>query len=212
MNDGTTASDPVQSALRALRRGQAVVYPTETFYALGVDALNFDAMLHLCEIKGREPGKPIGLIAADLAMVRAIVREMPAAAQSLAERFWPGPLTIVLPARPGLPEELMNEEGGVGIRVSAHPLARELARALGSPLTATSANRAGEPAATTIAQARASFGDRVAVYLDGGTLGAQPPSTVIDFHDGEMRVLRAGAIGPSELAAALRPQPSSHDR
>lgn len=212
MSDETIPSALFSAAVEELRRGNVVVYPTETFYGLGIDALNPGAMARLCEIKGREPGKPIGLIAADMAMVRAIAREIPIAAQTLAVRFWPGPLTIVLPARPGLPQEILNDEGGVGIRVSGDRTARELARALGSPLTATSANRAGEPPAVTIAQTHATFGDRVAIYLDGGKLGAQPPSTVIDFHDGEMRVLRAGAIDPVQLAASLHPQPADHDR
>jgi L-threonylcarbamoyladenylate synthase len=194
----------LDAALGALRRGEIVVYPTETFYGLGVNALDAQALARLFALKEREPGKPVGLIASDVAMVREVIREFPAPAQRLANRFWPGPLTLVMPARAGLAPELLNESGGVGIRVSPHPAARELARRLGAPLTATSANPAGRDPAATVAQARNYFGAGVAHYLDGGRLGAQPPSTVVEFKEASFRVVRPGAIAAAALAAALR--------
>jgi L-threonylcarbamoyladenylate synthase len=189
--------------LAAVREGEAIVFPTETFYGVAVDAMNPRALERLFEIKGRDPDKPVALIAADLEMVARVVSAMPPDAIRLAREFWPGPLTIVLSARAELSSALTNREGGVGIRISPHPIALELARRLGSPLTATSANLAGEPPARMLAQAWAALGTRIAAYLDGGTLDAPLPSTVIAFEGGRIKVLRAGAIPEFQLRQAL---------
>ncbi len=194
----------IETALSALRAGEAIVFPTETFYAVGVDALNQRALQRLFELKGRDPDKPVALIAADLEMVARIVTEIGPPARRLADRFWPGPLTMVLPARHEVAPELTNREGGVGIRVSPHPIALELTRRLGSPLTATSANLAGRPPARTLDDAWASFGDAIAGYIDGGTLNGDLPSTVISFEGAGIRIIRAGAVPEAKLVEALR--------
>ncbi len=190
-------------AVAALRRGDLIVYPTETLYALGADAASPAALHRLFAAKAREPGKPVALIAADPAMAFAIARDIPAPARRLAEVFWPGPLTLVIAAKAGLPRALVGADGGVGIRVSSHPIARALARRLGRPITATSANLAGQPPARTLAQARAAFGRKVKVYLEGGVLGGSPPSTVVAFDREVIEVLRIGAIPRRRLDAAL---------
>lgn len=192
-----------EDALAALRAAQAIVYPTETFYALGVDALSSAALSRLAAIKGREPGKPVALIAADAAMAFSVAREVPAEARVLAERFWPGPLTLVLPAREGIDAALVNAEGGVGIRVSPHPAARALAAGLGRPLTATSANLAGEPPAVELGRVREALGAKVKVYVEGGRLGGGAPSSVVVADAEGIRVLRAGAVSEDQIAAAL---------
>lgn len=197
-------SRDLEAAVAALAAGELIVYPTETLYALGADARNPKALARLVALKGREPGKPIALIAADLAMVMELVQSFPTSALRLAQRFWPGPLTLVLPARAGLSEVLLNDAGGVGIRVPDHWSARTLCARLGSPLTATSANLAGGAPATTLKEARAALGAGVAVYLEGGELGRQAASTVVECQDGSLRVLRAGAIDEARLQAALR--------
>ena len=191
-------------AVRALRDGAVIVYPTETFYGLGVDFSVPGALELLFAIKAREPDKPIALIAADAAMAFSVAHEVPPAARLLAERFWPGPLTLVLPAHPGLPAGLVGTEGGVGVRVSPHRVARALVSSLGHPITATSANLAGAPPSRTIIEARAAFGERVAVYLDGGTMDADAPSTVVGFDGSKIRIIRAGAIGESRLRENLK--------
>jgi L-threonylcarbamoyladenylate synthase len=193
----------IETAVAVLRQAEAVVFPTETFYGVAVDAMNPRALDRLFELKGRDPDKPVALIAADLEMVERVVAEIPPAAARLAREFWPGPLTLVLPARTQLSGALTNREGGVGIRISPHPIALELARRLGSPLTATSANLAGDPPARTLREAWAAFGSRIAAYLDGGILQAPLPSTVIAFHNDEIQVIRAGAIAESRLRNAL---------
>ena len=194
----------IDAALAALRAGQAIVFPTETFYGVGVDAMNPRALDRLFELKGRDPDKPVALIAADLEMVARIVKEFPPAARRLAREFWPGPLTMVLPARPEVSPALTNREGGVGIRISPHPIALELTRRLGSPLTATSANRAGEPPARTLTAAWEAFGIAIAAYVDGGTLTGSLPSTVITFEGGRIRDAsrRRGGGGHTESSAA----------
>jgi L-threonylcarbamoyladenylate synthase len=198
------ANEKLADAAVALRRGEAIVYPTETFYAIGVDFQAPGALGRLFAIKARQPDKPTALIAADPAMAFSIAREVPPAARRLAAKFWPGPLTLILPAEPALPPELVGPDGGVGVRVSSHPVARALAAALGRPLTATSANLAGAPPARTIAEARAAFGSQVALYVDGGAMEAAAPSTVVTFVGSNLRVIRAGAIAEAELFENLR--------
>lgn len=193
----------IDDALAALRAGEAVVYPTETFYALGADALSPAALKRLFEIKGREPGKPVALIAADAAMAFGVAREVPAEARVLAEAFWPGPLTLVLPARDGIDEALLNADGGVGIRVSPHPMARAVAAGLGRPLTATSANLSGEPPAAELSQAEHALGAKVSIYVDGGRLAGGAPSTVVVAGPAGIRIVRSGAVSESEIAAVL---------
>jgi L-threonylcarbamoyladenylate synthase len=193
----------ISDALAALAAGEAIVYPTETFYALGVDARSSSALDRLIAIKGREPGKPIGLIAADAAMAFAVAREVPAEALLLAEAFWPGPLTLVLPARDGIPAALIGVDGGVGVRVSSHPVARALAAGLRGPLTATSANLAGELPAVEPESAHRTLGDRVKVFVEDGRLAGGAPSTVVAVDRAGMRVLRPGAVSERQLAAVL---------
>jgi L-threonylcarbamoyladenylate synthase len=190
-------------ALAALRAGEVVVYPTETFYGIAVDAFAPAALERIFEIKGRDSAKTIALIAHDAAAAFAIAREVPEFARRLAAAFWPGPLTIVMPARSGIPNALIGPDGGVGVRVSSHPIARTLAYGLGQPITATSANRSGEPPARTIAEARAALGDKVKVFVEGGTLTEDVPSTVVQCGRDNWRLLRAGAIGAAEIEAVL---------
>jgi L-threonylcarbamoyladenylate synthase len=195
--------EAIDRALAALNADELVVYPTETYYGLGADATSPRALERLFAIKRREPDKPVALIVADLAMARQMVAEIPAAALRLADAFWPGPLTMVMPARAGIHAGLLGRDGGVGLRVSSHPVARELVRRLGRPLTATSANLAGEPPASRIEQARTAFGDTVAVYLEGGRLGLSAASTVVAFDGSRPNVLRVGPISEAQIAAAL---------
>ena len=190
-------------ALAALRAGEVVVYPTETFYGIATDAFAPTALERIFEIKGRDAAKAIALIAHDTAAAFAIAREVPELARRLADAFWPGPLTLVLPARRGIPDALIGPDGGVGVRVSSHSIARALAQGLGRPITATSANRSGEAPARTIEQARSALGDKVKVFVEGGTLTGGAPSTIVQCDRDGWRLLRAGAVGVAEIEAAL---------
>lgn len=203
-NDPVLPED-LADAVAALRAGELVVFPTETFYAIGADPMLPNALAAILRLKGRERDKPVALIAADAVSAFAIAREVPASARLLAETFWPGALTVVLPARQGLNEALIGPSGGIGVRVSPHPTARALAAEAGGLLTATSANSSGEPPARTLMQARQSLGAQISVYLDGGELSSDAPSTVVEFdEDGCFRILRAGVIGYNAIAAVLR--------
>lgn len=185
-------------AVAVLRRGGVVCMPTETSYGLAADIRSPDALACLCRIKGRDArAAPFGLIVAEPAQARGLARVWPERAEALAQRYWPGPLTLVVPAAAGLPAEIIGPDGGVGMRVSSHPLALALARALGAPITATSANPSGQPPAMDTARARAYFGDAVA-YLDAGPAPGERASTVVAIAaDGSVAVLRAGPIDVS---------------
>jgi L-threonylcarbamoyladenylate synthase len=193
----------IAEAATAIRAGAVVVFPTETFYGVAVDPFSPAAMERLFALKGREAGKTVALIAADAGSAFALASAIPPAARKLADRFWPGPLTLVMPARGGLHDSLVGQDGGVGVRVSPHPLALALARAVGHPITATSANLTGQPPASTIAMARAAFGDRVSVYLEGGETTASAASTVVACDSSGWRIIRPGAISIEQINAAL---------
>ena len=193
----------IQRAIDALHAGEAVVYPTETLYALGVDALSPAALENLFAIKGRDPGKPVALIASDVPMAFSLAREVSARARALAAAFWPGPLTLVLPARDGVPAVLTGEDGGVGVRVSSHPVATALAAGVGRPITATSANRAGQEPTADPDEARRVFGRNMHPFLDGGRLAGGAPSTVVALRESSMRIIRAGVVSEADIAAIL---------
>lgn len=193
----------LERALEALRAGHLVVYPTETFYALGADPFSPEALERIFAVKGRNPQRPIALIAANAGLALALAREVPPGARRLARAFWPGPLTLVLPARAGLPPGIVGPDGGVGVRVSPHPAACALSLGFGRPITATSANLSGYPPPATLAAAHRQLGDKVKVYLEGGSLNATAPSTVARLGAGGLRMIRPGAVSERELRAAL---------
>jgi L-threonylcarbamoyladenylate synthase len=192
----------LDDGIAALRDGELVVFPTETFYALGADAYSATALARLFDAKGRDKDRPVGLIAADATMAFSIFHEVHPYARRLADAFWPGPLTIVMQARDGFTPELCGPEG-VAVRVSSNPVARTLAAGLGNPITATSANISGQPPGSSLAMARAAFGDKVKVYLEGGQLMATRPSTVVVLNEDDWQILRPGAISETEIAAVL---------
>jgi L-threonylcarbamoyladenylate synthase len=204
----TPSEREIADAARALRDGGLVCVPTESTYGLAADIRVPAALDALVAIKGRDPRSPFALIAADLDSARSVAASWPARADALAARHWPGPLTLVVPARADLPACLIGPGGGVGVRVSSHPVAAALARAIGGPITATSANPAGLPPATDVAAARAYFGDadargggnaadgsaRIAAYLDAGPARGVASTVAAIGADGRVTVLRPGPI------------------
>jgi L-threonylcarbamoyladenylate synthase len=208
--DQPVTGESLREAIAAVRTGELVVFPTETFYGIAADPMRSDAIERIFAAKGREPGKAIALIAANVDCAFSVALEIPENARRLAHQFWPGPLTLVLPARAALHPAMVGPDGGVGVRVSPHPIAQELARGSSGLITATSANLSGAPAAVTVEEARRSLGAHVKVYLDGGLLTGGLPSTVVVIkRDGSFEVLRPGAIESTAIAAALaRPSPA----
>jgi L-threonylcarbamoyladenylate synthase len=203
-NGSVRAADAqgVRAAARILAAGGIVVYPTETLYGLGVDARNAEALGRLVALKGREPGKPIAVLVTGVPMLGEMVEEISPQAAVLMRRFWPGPLTIVLRARPSVSALLTGGSGTIGVRCSSHAVATTLVRALGRPVTAPSANPSGCQPPRRVEEAQAYFGAGVDAYLNAGCLPGEPASTVVDAR-GELRVLRAGAISATALRAGL---------
>lgn len=190
----------IQELVEALDRGELVVYPTDTLYGLGADALDTHAVGRVFEAKQRPRSEPLSVAVADLAMMEQVARVGPLA-RRLAERFLPGPLTLVLPPGPGVPDELLGGSRGLGVRVPGHPEALELCRRFG-PVTATSANLHGQPEPVTCQEARRQLGSKVQAYLDAGPAGGRA-STVLDLTGRTPRLVREGALPRAELEAWL---------
>jgi L-threonylcarbamoyladenylate synthase len=194
-----TTAEQISLAVAALQHGEAIAFPTETLYGLGADALNAAAVENIYRLKGRDPANPIPLLVADRAMLDLLVSEIPPLAERLITKFWPGPLTLVLPARRDIPAPLLNSAGGVGIRISSQPIATELVQRLGRPLTATSANPSRKPPARTVEEARNYFAADIAVFVDGGPLVSKTGSTVVAISRDKIKIIREGEIVRSEL-------------
>lgn len=182
----------ILQAAEMVRDGLVVAYPTDTLYGLAVDPRNPEAVRRLFELKGRPETSALTLIAADVSQVRAI-GEMSRQAERLAERWWPGPLTIVIRARPVIAPETLAGGRTVGVRVPDHPVATALARATGFCITATSANRSGATAASS-ADAVASALPDVDAILDAGASRGGAPSTIVNASEPDVALIRAGAV------------------
>ena len=170
-----------------------MAFPTETYYGLAVDALDERALERLFVLKGRSAEKASALLVSDMAMFAQLCVEVPLRALALATAHWPGPLTIALPARPGLSSAIVND-GFVAARVSSHPLAAALVEAVGRPITATSANLAGGTPVRTAAEVKARFIGSKLHVLDGGKTAGGAPSTLVRVHGDVVAVLRKGPV------------------
>jgi L-threonylcarbamoyladenylate synthase len=203
-SDVAAVTDPLRKHLDG---GGLLAYPTETVYGLGSRATAADVEA-LVDLKGRRAGKPFLLLVAGRDMAVSCGLRFTRAAEVIADFFWPGPVTLVLSGGEGhLPQTLRGPEGGVAVRWTSHPGIASLIADLGYPITSTSANRPGEPTAAGPTQIADQFADAVSagslLVLDGGTLGNQPPSTVIDCTQRVPRIIREGAITAAELRNAV---------
>ena len=192
----------LRAAADVIRRGLVVAYPTDTLYGLAVDPRNADAVKRLYALKGRAETSALTLIAADMTQVGEAGVLTDAAAR-LAARWWPGPLTVVVPARAVVTPEALAGGKTVGIRVPAHPVAIALARACGFAITATSANRSGAAAATTPADVLAAL-PAVDAIVDGGAARGGPPSTLVDASTQPLALLREGVVPWSKVLESLQ--------
>ncbi len=182
----------VEQAAQALRDAGVVAFPTDTLYGLAADPRSEIAMARLFSLKGRGATRVVALIAADLTQVSAIA-DVGEAAARLARRFWPGPLTLVLPARAMLSREAVGAGPSIGVRVPDHRVARALAAAFGHAVTATSANRSGMPPTSDPEEVARQL-PGVDLLLDAGPAPGGPPSTVVDLSRGMPVLVRAGAV------------------
>ena len=193
----------IAAAADVLRRGGIVAYPTDTLYGLAVDPRSESAVRRLFEAKARDQRVAVTLIAADPAQAQE-AGAFGASELALARAFWPGPLTIVVPASATLAPSLTGELTTVGIRVPAHAAARALAAEFGWCITATSANRSGQPPATTADHASAALHGRIDAIIDSGAAPGGPPSTIVEFADGRPVMRRSGAIAWERVLESLQ--------
>jgi len=202
--DAGSVSFPPPGVVESLRAGGMLVFPTDTLYGLGVDPASEEALARLLAVKGREGGKPVPLLLDGPARASSLVRRIPAEASRLMERFWPGALTIVLPARPSLPAAITGGTGTVGLRVPGHPVPRALAAAAGGAITGTSANRAGSPGAWETAEELVTeFAGEADWILWDGPAKPSPGSTVVLVGEGKVSLLREGVIPFPTITDAL---------
>jgi L-threonylcarbamoyladenylate synthase len=193
----------IAEAASILQTGGVVAYPTETFYGLGADGRNEDAIKKIFLIKGRRFKNPISVIICDAGDVRDLAEAIPKLALRLMEQFWPGALTIVFKASPNLSRLLTAGTGKIGIRLSSHPVATALARKLGHPITATSANLSGRHECTSADEVIQGIGDRIDAVMDGGQTPGGLGSTIVDVTTDPPAILREGVISKHKLTDAL---------
>jgi L-threonylcarbamoyladenylate synthase len=202
VNPQAPATDELAEAARVVRHGGLVAFPTETFYGLGAHALDVEAVARVFRAKGRPADKPLLVLVDSLAMAGEIASPIPERARRLIARYWPGPLTLILRARPHVPAALTAGSGSVGLRIPSHPVALALVRAAACPITAPSANPHGGASPTTAGEVLAGLGDRVDLVLDGGATPGGPASTLLDLTGPRPRLLRPGAVRLTEADLA----------
>ncbi len=209
-------SDKTKQAAARILAGELVAFPTETVYGLGANALDAGAVRKIFELKGRPETSPLIVHVSSIEMARSVVAEWPPLAEELASRFWPGPLTLVLPKLDVIPDIVTAGLRTVGVRMPDHPLALELIEQAGVPIAAPSANKFTGISPTTAAHVREAFGDAVPV-LEGGPTRVGIESTVVAIENGKLKLLRPGMISLGELEQGViegeaHPAPGMHLR
>ena len=196
------APEEIRRAAQLIREGKLVAFPTETVYGLGANALDPEAVRRIYEAKGRPSSSPLIVHVAGLPMARRVAAEWPELAEKLATRFWPGPLTLVLPKNSAIPDIVTAGLSSVAIRMPSHPVALRLIELAGVPVAAPSANRFMEVSPTTADHVRVGLGDRVQMILNGGPAQVGIESTVVSLTGTRPVILRPGMITASDLEAA----------
>ena len=204
VNPFSPALEAVRHGVREIRRGRVIAAPTDTLYGLLADARREGALRAIFRLKRRPSSKPILLLVDSLARARQVTRDEPELFSALAAAFWPGPLTMVLPARGNLPPRVTAGLDTVAVRLPRSPLVRALARQSGCPLTGTSANLSGRAGARSAGDVEAQLGHRLPLILDSGRVTRPVPSTILDLASGKPRILRNGRIGAAAIKKLLR--------
>ena len=196
-----TSEPELAAAAELLRSGALVAVPTETVYGLGADGLNAEAVRHIFEAKGRPQDNPLILHIPEASWLERYCADVPELARKLAERFWPGPLTMILRRRPIVPDVTTGGLDTVGVRCPAHPVTREIIRRADVPVAAPSANLSGRPSCTTAADVREDMDGRIDAIVDGGPCRVGVESTILDLTVFPPRLLRPGGLPLEELEA-----------
>lgn len=199
-------SDPQATtwAAERLATGGVVAFPTDTVYGVAASLGRGEALRRVFAVKGRPPDRPLPVLLASVDALARVALDLDSRVALLLERYWPGPLTVVVPAREGMPDEVIGPGGTVGTRVPNHPIAIRLLEQAGGALAVTSANRSGSAPACTAPDVADALGDKLDLLIDGGPTPGGVPSTVVAFVDDQLVVLREGAIAGDELIAAWR--------
>lgn len=188
----------IDLAVTYLRQGGIVAFPTETYYGLAVDPDCAPAVTKLFVVKNRQEYKPLLLLIEKKEQLENVVQKVPAAYCPLIKKYWPGPLTLIFQAKKTVNLQITGNTGTVGIRISPHPVAQELVKRMGKPITATSANISGLPPARTAQDVVEMLGDSIDYIVDGGQTEAGLCSTILNVQKGKLRLLRRGQIDLSE--------------
>ena len=195
--------DKLEEIVSVLRKEGIIVYPTETFYGLGVNIFVPRAIHRVYRLKKRDPSRPLPVVISDPGMLRDVIMDLPSVYEPLISAFWPGPLTVILKASPGVPETLQGSSGTVGVRLTGYKWLRALIRRAGFPLTATSANLSGEAEISDPEKAFKLFEGKVHLMVDGGKTRGFLPSTVVDLTGDKPRLVREGAVSSLRLREFL---------
>jgi L-threonylcarbamoyladenylate synthase len=187
-------AERIDEAVAILKSGGVIAFPTETFYGLGADARNEAAIDKIFGIKGRDFKNPVLVVIGDRGHLDAFAAHIPEKARKLMDRFWPGPLTIVLPAAPSVSPKLTAGSGKIGIRLTSHPVAMAISKRLGGPVTATSANLSGAPECSSAAEVISQLEGKISGVIDGGQTPGGKGSTIVDATVSPVKVLREGVI------------------
>ncbi len=198
-----TDTESFGHAVRLLRAGKVIAFPTDTVYGVGASGFDERAIEQLYVVKDRPRDKAIPYLLASAADLKLVARDIPQAARRLAERFWPGGLTLVVPAAPRVPKILIAGGDSIAVRVPNHPTTRALIDAVGAPLATTSANLSGARDPASAPEALAQLNGRIPVILDAGATRGNVPSTVVDVTTDPPRVLRVGVIAVEEIERVL---------
>jgi tRNA threonylcarbamoyl adenosine modification protein (Sua5/YciO/YrdC/YwlC family) len=196
--DPSTRVDAIKTAAGSVGSGELVVLPTDTVYGVGADAFDAAAVAQLLRVKGRGRDVPVPVLVGSWTTIDGLLADVDARTRALVEAFWPGGLTLVVRHAPSLRWDLGESDGTVAVRMPLHPVAIELLETTG-PMAVSSANRHGQTAAQTAAQARGQLGDDVAVYLEDGEAPGGVASTIVDLTGARARILRAGALSEDVL-------------
>lgn len=203
INPEKLEADKIDEAVAILKRGGVIGFPTETFYGLGADARNEAAIGKIFDVKGRDFHHPILVVIGERKHLEVFAADISAEGRTLMDRFWPGPVTILFRASPAVSPKLTAGSGTIGIRLTGHPIARELSRRLGGPLTATSANLSGAPECSTAADVLSQLGGKIDGLVDGGPTPGGKGSTIVDAAGSAARILREGVIPASLIRDTL---------
>jgi L-threonylcarbamoyladenylate synthase len=196
--------EAVERAAEIICGGGAVAYPTETVYGLGALALHQGAIEQIYRLKQRQRHKPLSILIDDPNELQGLVQTIPTRARALMANFWPGPLTLLFLAAGHLPSGVTGRGGKLGVRVSSHPVARALVRAVGAPITATSANQSGAPSCRTGEEVLRQLGGQLELILDGGLTPGGEGSTIADVTVEPPRIVRLGKIAADEVLRCWR--------